>query len=176
MNERAIVRGKRECCFIRNQNDFSLVVVCDESWKETAGTEPVTGQVMLFKLSPSAACVWRLLKERPTGSQLLERLSRRYGLSADQIEGPLGRFLKRLEQDFLIGYADVPGNFPSAYQLVTGKAEIPMDDVAFDRDALMVEPHLLLQEVFCDNCPSDPHCGWAQPSFDTSCMGCLLCF
>jgi hypothetical protein len=168
-----IVSGMRECVFVRTGHEYSLVVVCDESWKRS---EPVpdAGQVMLYRMSPSTACVWALLKTCPEKKGLVRALSAKTGLSPEMFKDPLDSLLKRFEDHFLIAYAEPSADPRSAYQLMLGGEEISMDTVTFDKDDLSLEPFIYAQEAFCD-CSSDPTAGGSPGGPSVSCIVCDSC-
>jgi len=171
---RAIVRGKRECAFMRNGNGFQLIVICDKSWQDQAGSEAKADYILMFNLSPSAAYVWMLLKGCSTDLELLAKVAQKANLSHEEVEDNLVRFLNALQDYALIDY-ETPSESKkhSPYQLVLGSSDIFVDDVVFNQDDITIEPVILKAEVFCQGL-SDPTQGYAQPGGPEA-PGCELC-
>lgn len=150
-NDPAIVRGKRQCIFMRDEDGFHLIVMCDESWQDQAlGHVLEKDYILMFSLSSSAACVWEMLKDCPAEEALLVKIVNKTNAPEKKIKDNLSHFLKTLEDYALINYA--PGSdserFP-VYQLAPGCDNVPTGDIVFDIEDISIEPVKLAQDVFC---------------------------
>ncbi|MDP2911934.1 MAG: PqqD family protein [Candidatus Omnitrophota bacterium] len=169
LNNMVIVRGKRQCVFMRDEDGFHLIVMCDESWQDQApGHVSEKDYILMFSLSSSAACVWEMLKDCPTEEKLLSTVIDKAGASENKIRDTISRFLKTLKGYALINYA--PGSdserFP-VYQLAPGCDNVPTGDIVFDIEGISIEPVKLTQDVFCGSS------GYQSPINEDP--GCQLC-
>jgi len=160
-DNRVIVRGKRHCVFMRNGNEFHLIVTYDESWQVKPISNKKNKYIFAFSLSPSAALLWEMLKDCPDKQTLLLRISDKFDLSSRIAERILSNFLKTLYDYSLIEYApSLEDVGQSPYELVSGSNGIVTDDVVFDSKDIIIRPIELEQDVFCQ--PSDPTWGYLK--------------
>ncbi|MEK6732398.1 MAG: PqqD family protein [Candidatus Omnitrophota bacterium] len=167
INNLIIVRGKRQCVFMRDEDGFHLIVMCDESWQDHApGRVLEKDYILMFRLSSSAACVWEMLKDCPTEEALLAKIINKTNAPEKKIKDNLSHFLKTLKDYALIN--DTPGSDSekfSVYHLAPGCDNVSTGDIVFDIEDMTVEPVKLAQNVFCGSS------GYDTPEE----VGCQLC-
>lgn len=167
LNNMVIVRGKRQCVFMRDEDGFHLIVMCDESWQDQVpGHVLEKDYILMFSLAPSAACVWEMLKDCPTEEALQVKIINKTNAPEKKIKDNLSHFLKTLKGYALINYT--PGSDSekvSVYQLAPGCDNVPTGDIVFDIENMTVEPVKLAQNVFCGSS------GYDTPEE----IGCLAC-
>ena len=171
IHDQAIVRGKRQCVFTRYSGEFQLIVISDDTWQDQTSAAARDNYTLMFTLSPSAACLWEMLKDCPTQEALLSLVIARFGLSEEEAKDRLSSFLRTLEGFALIDYmSSPPPQEFSPYQLVSGCDSVKTEDIVFNKEDIAILPVSLAQEAFCQGL-SDPSQGYAIPSD----VGCQVC-
>ncbi|MCM8781728.1 MAG: PqqD family protein [Candidatus Omnitrophica bacterium] len=181
MEARKIIRGKRECVFMRDGQNFQLFVVRDNAWqekKESTDSYNTQDYILAFELSPSAAYIWGMFKDFNTEQAIVDEIVKRHRISNELVKDTVRNFLNILEGYALIDYDMVGSDLDnlSPYQLVLDGDGVSIEDIVLNPNDIKIKPITLQEEAFCQGL-SDPHQGYAVPSPPDPLCGdmCLYC-